>query len=315
MHPPKKSTTPHATFRAPHGLTSVHHQPLSKHFATSGAEVVSIWDYERREPTHNYSWGHDTVRKVRFNSVETHLLAACMSDRGIVLIDTRIQTNLQKTILTMGSNAVAWNPVEPYMLSSASEDGNCYTFDTRKFDTPLQTHRDHIKAVIDLDYSPTGREFVTGAYDSTIRIFPVDLLEANNSREVYHTKRMQRVCAVKYSADATFVFSGSDDTNIRIWKSQASQPLRPLSHRAQEKLHYAGKLKEKYASFPLVRSIHNHKQVPGFIYKGKTMKHIKHMSVEMRTQRSLARIQNPDVKKEKLRKAKQKQNPVVAEQE
>lgn len=42
---------------------------------------------------------------------------------------------------------------------------------------------------MDLDYSPTGREFVTGGYDKTIRIFNVN---DGKSREVYHTKRMQK---------------------------------------------------------------------------------------------------------------------------
>ena len=28
---------------------------------------------------------------------------------------------------------------------------------------------DHISAVTDVDYAPTGREFVTGSYDKTVR--------------------------------------------------------------------------------------------------------------------------------------------------
>lgn len=34
-------------------------------------------------------------------------------------------------------------------------------------------------------------------------------------REVYHTSRMQRVFCVRFSADSTYVLSGSDETNIR----------------------------------------------------------------------------------------------------
>lgn len=41
---------------------------------------------------------------------------------------------------------------------------------------------------MDLDIAPTGKEFVTGSYDKTIRIF--DFAEGK-SREVYHGKRMQ----------------------------------------------------------------------------------------------------------------------------
>lgn len=32
-------------------------------------------------------------------------------------------------------------------------------------------HKDHIGAIMDLDYAPTGKEFVTGSYDKTLRIF------------------------------------------------------------------------------------------------------------------------------------------------
>ena len=65
---------------------------------------------------------------------------------------------------------------------------------------------------MDVDYSPTGKEFVAGAFDQSLRIFNA---KEGRSREVYHTKRMQRIFCVKWSADAKFIFSGSDETNIR----------------------------------------------------------------------------------------------------
>lgn len=35
---------------------------------------------------------------------------------------------------------------------------------------------------------------------------------------MYTTKRMQRVFTVKFSGDATYVYTGSDDMNVRVWK-------------------------------------------------------------------------------------------------
>ena len=49
-----------------------------------------------------------------------------------------------------------------------------------------------LQAVMDVDYSPTGREFVAGSYDRSVRIFAYN---GGRSREVYHTKRMQRCVA------------------------------------------------------------------------------------------------------------------------
>ena len=73
-----------------------------------------------------------------------------------------------------------------------------------------------------VDYAPTGREIVSGSYDRSIRIFGES---EGTSREVYTARRLQRVFAVKFSADNRFVLSGSEDANIRIWKANASQNL------------------------------------------------------------------------------------------
>lgn len=47
-----------------------------------------------------------------------------------------------------------------------------YTYDMRKLEKPVTVHMDHISAVLDVDYSPTGEEFVSASFDKTIRIFP-----------------------------------------------------------------------------------------------------------------------------------------------
>lgn len=44
-------------------------------------------------------------------------------------------------------------------------------------------------------------------------------------REVYHTKRMQHVTCVRWSADNKYILCGSDEMNIRIWKANASEKL------------------------------------------------------------------------------------------
>lgn len=49
-----------------------------------------------------------------------------------------------------------------------------YTYDMRVLDQPVTVHMDHVSAVLDVDYSPTGREFVSASFDKTIRIFPKD---------------------------------------------------------------------------------------------------------------------------------------------
>ena len=43
--------------------------------------------------------------------------------------------------------------------------------------------------------------------------------------EVYHTKRMQRLFAVRWSADAKYIISGSDETSIRCVVCPVHRPL------------------------------------------------------------------------------------------
>ncbi|KAF0704359.1 hypothetical protein AaE_014977 [Aphanomyces astaci] len=122
---------------------------------------------------------------------------------------------------------------------------------------------------MDIAYSPTGKEFVSGSYDRSIRIFNV---RSSKSREVYHTKRMQRIFAVKFSADAKFVLSGSDDTNIRIWKAQASRSLGKLNPRERKKLEYNDALKKRYQHLTEVKRIAKHRHVPKAIKKATAAK-------------------------------------------
>lgn len=53
----------------------------------------------------------------------------------------------------------------------------------------MKIHKGHIGSIMDIDYSPSGKEFVSGSFDKTIRIFPVN---KGVQREVYHGKRMHK---------------------------------------------------------------------------------------------------------------------------
>jgi WD40 repeat protein len=83
--------------------------------------------------------------------------------------------------------------------------------------------QDFTNAVMDVDFSPTGREFVAASYDRSVRIFPFN---RGHSREVYTAKRMQRVFAARFTGDASYIVTGSDDFNMRVWKVRISQYMR-----------------------------------------------------------------------------------------
>uniref|UniRef100_H2Z0S1 Sof1-like protein domain-containing protein n=1 Tax=Ciona savignyi TaxID=51511 RepID=H2Z0S1_CIOSA len=244
--------------------TGVDHHWTEATYATCG-QTVDIWNLERAEPIRVYKWGMDSVNSVRFNPVETNLCISTVVDRSIRLYDIRAAVPLNKVTLKLKSNVAVWNPMEAYVFTAANEDHNLYTFDMRKLDAAVNVHTDHTDAVLDVDYSPTGREFVSGSYDRSIRIFPV--LSSGKSREVYHTKRMQRVFTVRWSADNRYILSGSDETNIRMWKARASEKLGMVTPREKAATVYNDKLKEKFAYHPQVKRIARHRHVPKSIYQ------------------------------------------------
>ncbi|XKL62326.1 hypothetical protein PGB90_002159 [Kerria lacca] len=241
-----------------------HHRKETK-FATCG-DACQLWEESRTEPLKIMEWGVDSLQHVAFNPVETYLLVCCASDRSIILYDTREVGPIRKIINKMRTNQISWNPMEAYIFSGANEDYNAYSYDIRNLKMPVNIHMDHVSAVTSIDYAPTGREFVTGSYDKTIRIFESS---KGHSREIYHTKRMQHVTNVCWSLDNKYIISTSDEMNIRLWKARASEKLGVLRPREKAAFEYANSLKEKFAHHPQIKRIARHRQIPRHIYHHK----------------------------------------------
>lgn len=259
---------PVVEFVGTHAFLGIDHHSTKNQFATAGADV-QLWDHGHIEPLSTFSWGSDTVTSLRFNPAEPDLFAATSSDRGIVLYDIRSSTPVRKVVMQMKSNAVSWNPMEPLNFTVANDDSCLYSYDMRNLSMSTCVHKDFVSAAMDVDYSPTGKEFVAGSYDRTLRIFKTG---GGHSREVYHTKRMQRVFASLFSGDGTFVFSGSDDMNVRVWKAEASEHLGTLLPREKQKDVYNKALIEKHKHLPEVKRIIRHRHLPGSIYKAKKLR-------------------------------------------
>lgn len=272
-------------------VSGISHHRSKPIFATCG-EHCQLWENTRSEPIKVFKWGVDSLHHVAFNQVESNLLASCASDRSVILYDFRESGPLRKVVMELRSNALAWNPMEAFIFTVANEDYNLYTFDVRKLKQPVNVHIDHTSAVIDVDYAPTGREFVSGSYDKTVRIF--ESLKGH-SRDVYHTKRMQRLTCVKWSLDNKYILTGSDEMNIRMWKAKASEKLGILKPRERTALNYAEALKEKFSAHPQVKRIARHRHVP---------KHIVNAQKEIKT------IREKNKRKEANRRAHSKAGSV-----
>ncbi|KAM5379972.1 hypothetical protein ACJA88_005400 [Fusarium oxysporum] len=173
------------------------------------------------------------------------------------------------TVLKFASNRLSWSPMEAFNLAAASEDHNIYLFDMRKFDRALNVLKDHVAAVMDVEWSPTGEELVSASWDRTVRLWNRD---RGHSRDIYHTKRMQRVTAASWTPDARYILSGSDDGNVRLWRANASRREGVKSARQRQALEYNEALIERYQHMPEVRRIHRHRHVPKVLKKAGEIK-------------------------------------------
>ena len=261
--PIQEDSQPILEFSGRNAFHGIDHHWQRSQFVSAGA-AVDLWDHNRSDPISTFSWGSDTVTSVRFNPAEPDLFATTGSDRGVALYDLRSSTPIRKIVMQTKANALAWNPMEALNFTVASDDSCLYTYDMRKLTTASCVHKDFVSAVMDVDYSPTGRDFVAGSYDRSIRIFKFN---GGHSREVYHTKRMQRVFAVRFSGDASYVFSGSDDMNVRVWKAEASEALGQPLPRERSKRMYNKALIERHKHLPEIKRIVRHRHLPSSLYK------------------------------------------------
>lgn len=251
-------------------ILGMDHHYYKPYFVTCG-DKVQLWEENRKEALMQWSWGADTVSYIKYNPVEADLFVATSQDRAITLFDQRNPAPLRKVILTMRSNQVCWNPMEAFRFTVANEDHDLHTFDMRNLSQPICLHKDHTSAVIALDYSPTGLEIVSGSYDKTVRIFAVN---GGHSRDVYHTKRMQKLTDVIWSLDNRYIVSASDEMNIRLWRARASEKICPVSSRERLAFDTNEALKEKYKYHPEIRRISRHRHLPKLVYHAMKEKRI-----------------------------------------
>ena len=266
------SNVPLATFLGQGAFTDITHHRERPSFAVSSS-VISIYDLsgQSSKPTETLHWptSTDTITSVSFNQSETSILASTAMDRAVVLYDLRTSSPLSKIVLTLASNAISWNPMEPFNFAVANEDHNIYIFDMRKMSRALNVLKDHVAAVMDVEFSPTGEELVSASYDRSIRLWNRD---RGHSRDMYHTKRMQRVFTARFTPDNKYVVSGSDDGNLRLWRVNASERSSIKSARQRQKLEYDQALVRRYAHMPEIRRIKRHRHIPKTVKKAGEIK-------------------------------------------
>ncbi|KAL8768238.1 MAG: hypothetical protein Q9209_005468 [Squamulea sp. 1 TL-2023] len=266
------SAPPLSTYLGSTAYTSISHHRSQPTFAASSS-VIAIYDLARTAstPLQTLHWPTqtDTITTISFNPTESSILASAATDRSLTLYDLRTSSPLSRAILTFTTNKISWNPMEAFNFAAASEDHNIHLFDMRNLKRSLNVLKDHVAAVMDVEFSPTGQELVSASYDRSIRLWDRD---QGHSKDIYHTKRMQRVFSALFTPDNKYILSGSDDGNIRLWRSNASSRGGIKTFRQRQKLEYDAKLVERYKHMPEIRRIRRHRHVPKQVKKAGEIK-------------------------------------------
>ncbi|KAI7404959.1 WD40 repeat-like protein [Hortaea werneckii] len=267
------NTAPAATWLGNNAFTGITRHRTEPAFAASSSSCIYLYDYTRPSstPTQTLAWptSIDTITALSLNQTETSILASTATDRSLVFYDLRTNSPLHRSVLTLASNAISWNPMEAFNLAVANEDHNIYLFDMRNLSRALNVLKDHVSAVMDIDFSPTGEELVSASYDRSIRLWRRN---EGHSRDIYHTKRMQRVFSTCFTPDNSYILSGSDDGNIRLWRSQASSRSGIQSAGQRQKLEYDAALRARYQHMPEIKRIGRHRHVPKQVKKAGEIK-------------------------------------------
>ena len=255
-----------STYLAESALTGIDHHWTETKFATSG-HVVEVWDVNRTRPIQQFEWGDETVTCVKYNKVETSLIACASLDRGVTIFDSRTRSGHSKIIQEVGVTSIAWNPMDPNVFVAGSDDWSCYLFDIRVTGRARNVFQGFVHPVASVDFAPTGRQFCAGSMDNTIRVWGLDQTTKTTSTEVFHTKRMAKVTAVRWSLCNTFIYSGSEDANVRVWKADSSKPLRALRGPEQGQFDYMRSLAERHAHTPDVHKVLRARKTPKAVRK------------------------------------------------
>ena len=252
-------TAPARTFTFSEALTSLSCRRGAGEFCTGSVGGLQLWSLERGEAVRTWETATDGILSVQFSPTETQLIAATGGDLSVSFYDIRGTEECARLTGVRRFNQVAWNPMQPYYFVACSDDWNVYSYDFRSMRKELLTYGGHLGPVLSVDYSPTGREFCTGSYDKTVRIFKST---SPFSRDCYHTQRMQKVYSVLFSGDAHYLFSASDEGNVRVWKAFASKTTKIVDRREEQRLNYAEALKKKFKHMPEIRRIRTHQHLP-----------------------------------------------------
>lgn len=123
----------------------------------------------------------NSIEDISWHPADENILAVAACDGFIHLFDTRMKSNTSVTILVCGGaikdvNAVAFNPNQPYMISTGDETGACKIYDTRYTESHVAKLCWHHEAITSVSWHPTDSSiFAASSRDDSISIWDLSI--------------------------------------------------------------------------------------------------------------------------------------------
>lgn len=83
---------------------------------------------------------------------------------------------------------------------------------------------------------------------------------------------MQKVFAVSWSVDNRYILSGSEDTNLRVWKAESHVKVGNVSERELNSMDYRNKLIDRFKYTKEIKKVQK-SHLPKYILTDKRKKH------------------------------------------
>lgn len=236
-------------------------------FFAATVDGVEMFDTERIRSTSVFRSDRQTRKIVWHPSL--NWLVYGLEGTKITGYDTRTAGQTITINANTDFNSLSVDPARKNVFITGLNNGELRTYDTAyirraqgAFQTPCaKILRGHASPVLDAQYSPNGKNIVTGSLDRTIRVFKNDI--HHTQEHIYYTKRMMCVNAVLCTNDNGYVLSGSTDSALRVWKLDPNRSSKLAVRSEQESRAVGNLLKEKYRDVSELAAIKRHKIIPG----------------------------------------------------
>eukprot|EP01041_Mallomonas_annulata_P006606 gene6606-13372_t len=206
---------------------TVYRQALA---SSSADHSVKVWDVTTQNCSLTLTHHMDKVQSVSWHPFEAWLLASGSFDKTVAMVDCRSSSVSSRFTMTADTEALRWDPLLPFHLYCALEDGQVTCMDVRHTKSPLFSFQAHNKTVSSLSFSPSVPGLLaTASIDKTVRMWDVRTLDEDGGPKLvmYKSMNVGKLFALDFfPSDGYMLACGGDGGMVAIWESDEAETIR-----------------------------------------------------------------------------------------